>query len=205
VVADDEDIEGPPGEFPPGLDGLNAEIERLASSQADSEETQRKVERVTELTAPFVDEVRRALAQIHGDIDALPDRIREALAEVNSQAEALLSGAGSMTFGGATYPAVAGGGGLALPPLRFGGVAVVESAGVVDSFQVQKSGSALDGLSPARVFYITLIWLSIVDVAVVIARFKLPSDVLLELQTAPGLVSLALEVTKLLAASRKRK
>ena len=116
-----------------------------------------------------------------------------------------MSGAGSLTASGNVDPAVAGGGGLALRGLSFSGVGFVEAAGIVASFQVQKSGSALEGLSPARVFYITLIWLSIVDVAVVIARFKLPSDVLLELQTVPGLVGLALELTKRLAASSKRK
>jgi hypothetical protein len=205
VVADDEDIEGPPGEFPPGLEELNAEIERLTSSQADRAVTKEQIEHIIRRAAPFVDEARRALAQAHGAIDALPGRIREALVEVNSQAEALLSGAGSLTASGNVDPAVAGGGGLALRGLSFSGVGFVEAAGIVASFQVQKSGSALEGLSPARVFYITLIWLSIVDVAVVIARFKLPSDVLLELQTVPGLVGLALELTKRLAASSKRK
>jgi hypothetical protein len=37
-VADDEDTQGPVGEFPPGLEDMSAEIERLASSQRHSED-----------------------------------------------------------------------------------------------------------------------------------------------------------------------
>jgi len=75
----------------------------------------------------------------------------------------------------------------------------------VDSLEVQKSRSVLDRLPPAYIFYIILIWLIVAGVGVVIERFNLPPDVVEQLQTDPNYASLALDLTILLVAYRKRK
>jgi hypothetical protein len=204
-MADDEELASPPGEFPPGLEALNAEVEQLATSQHRGEDIRGQAEHIMRQAAPFVEEARRALAQIQGDIDALPGRIREALAEMNSQAEALLSGARSMTIGGTEYPAIAAGGSFGLPGLSFSGVGFVEAAGAVDLLEVQKSGRMLGRLSPAKVFWITLIWLPVAGVSVVMEQFNLPPDVVQQLQTDPNYVGLALTLTIMILASPNRR
>jgi hypothetical protein len=75
----------------------------------------------------------------------------------------------------------------------------------VDSLKVQKSRSVLDRLPPGYIFYIILIWLLVAGVGVVIERFKLPPDVVEQLQTDPNYASLALDLTLLLLAYHKRK
>lgn len=209
-MAVDEDAQDPAGEFPPGLEGLSAEIERLASSQRGSEDIQEHMARIADQAVPFVNEARRALDQAHGDTDALGKRIRDALSAVSSQAAVMLSGTGSLTIGGTVYAAatLTGRG-----TLMAGGsvlhsqnaVVLSDEGAAVDSLEVQKSRSVLDRLPPACIFYIILIWLLVAGVGVVIERFKLSPAVIKQLQTDPNYASLALDLTILLLAYRKRK
>jgi hypothetical protein len=208
-MADDEDAQDPTGEFPPGLEGLSTEIERLASAQR-REDIGEQVERIAGQAAPFVTEARRRLAQAHGDTDALGERIRAALSAVSSQAAAVLSGTGSLTIGGTVYATatISGEGtitasGSVLPAQN--AVVLSDEGTAVDSLEVQKSRSMLDRLPPAYIFYIILVWLLVAGVGVVIERFKLPPDVVEQLQTDPNYASLALDLTILLLAYRKRK
>jgi hypothetical protein len=101
----DEDDQGPAGEFPPGLEGLSVEIERIANSQRRNEDIREGVAHMADQAVPFVNEARRAVDQAHGDTDALGGRIRDALSVVSSQAAVLLSGTGSLTIGGTAYAA----------------------------------------------------------------------------------------------------
>ena len=80
-----------------------------------------------------------------------------------------------------------------------------DAGAAVDSLKVAKYPSILDRFPPAYVFYIILVWLLSAGVGVVLKDFKLPPDVLEQLQTDPNYVSLALEVTLLILAGRKRK
>ena len=157
-----------------------------------------------------MNEARRALDQAHGDTDALGGRIRDALSAVSSQAAVVLSGTGSLTIGRTVYAAatltgegtlIAGG-----SVLRSQNAVVLSDEGAaVDSLEVQKSRSVLDRLPPAYIFYIILIWLLVAGVGVVIERFNLPPDVVEQLQTDPNYASLALDLTILFLAYRKRK
>ncbi len=206
----DEDAQDPAGEFPPGLEGLSAEIKRLAGSQRRSEDIREHVERIADQAVPFVNEARRALAQTDGHTDALGGRMRDALSAVNSQAAVVLSGTGSLTIGRTEYAAatLTGGGtltasGSVLP--RQNAVALSDEGAAVDSLEVQKSRSVLDWLPPAYIFYIIVIWLLVAGVGVVIERFNLPPDVVEQLQTDPNYASLALDLTILLLAYRKGK
>jgi hypothetical protein len=209
-VADDEDAQDPAGEFPPGLEGMSAEIERLASSQRRSEDIREHLEYIAGQAVPFVNEARRALDQAHGDTDALGGRIRDALSAVSSQAAVMLSGTRCLTIGGTVYGAatltgegtlIAGGSVLPNP----NAVALSDEGAGVDSLEVQKSRSALDRLPPAYIFYIILIWLIVAGVGVLIERFNLPPDVVEQLQTDPNYASLALDLTILFLAYHKRK
>jgi hypothetical protein len=209
-VTDDEDAQEAAGEFPPGLEGLNAEIERLASYQRRSEDIREHVAHITDQAMPFVHEARRALDQVHGDTDALGGRIRDALSAVSSQAAVMLSGTGALTIGRTVYATatLTGEGtviadGSVLPSQN--AVALSDEGAAVDSLEVQKSRSVLDRLPPAYIFYIILIWLIVAGVGVVIERFNLPPDVVEQLQTDPNYASLALDLTILLVAYRKRK
>ena len=159
---------------------------------------------------PFVHEARRALDQAHGDTDALGGRIRDALSAVSSQAAVMLSGTGALTIGRTVYATatITGEGtviadGSVLPSQN--AVALSDEGAGVDSLEVQKSRSVLDRLPPAYIFYIILIWLIVAGVGVVIERFNLPPDVVEQLQTDPNYASLALDLTILLVAYRKRK
>jgi hypothetical protein len=209
-VTDNEDVQDPVGEFPPGLEGLSAEIGRLASSQRRSEDIREHVARIADQAVPFVAEARRALDQAHGDTDALGGRIRDALSVVSSQAVVMLSGTGSLTIAGTAYAAATlrGEGNLMAggSVLHSQNTVVLSDEGAaVDSLTVQKSRSVLDWLPPAYIFYIILIWLLVAGVGVVIERFNLPSDVVEQLQTDPNYASLALDLTILLLAYQKRK
>ncbi len=84
-------------------------------------------------------------------------------------------------------------------------VVLSDVGAAVDSLKIQKSRSVLDRLPPAYIFYIILIWLLVAGVGVVIERFNLPPDVVEQLQTDPNYASLALDLTILLLAYRKRK
>jgi hypothetical protein len=208
-MADDEDAQDPTGEFPPGLEGLSTEIERLASAQR-RQDIGEQVERIASQVAPFVSEARRMLAEAQGDTDALGERIRDALSAVSSQAAAVLSGSGSLTIGGTVYAAamLSGEGtltasGSVLPAQN--AVVLSDAGTAVDSLEVQKSRSILDRLPPAYIFYIILVWLLVAGVGVVIERFKLPPDVVEQLQTDPNYASLALDLTILFLAYRKPK
>ena len=208
-MTDDEDDQEPAGEFPPGLEGLSAGIERLARSQRRSEDIREDVARIADQAAPFVNEARRALDQAQGDTDGFGGRIRDALSAVSSQATAMLSGTGSLTIGGTMYAAatLTGSGTLTAggSVLHGQNAVVLSDEGVaMDSLTVQKSRSMLDRLPPAYIFYIVLIWLLVAGVGVVIERFKLPPDVVEQLQTDPNYASLALDLTILLLAYRKR-
>lgn len=209
-MADEEDAQDLTGEFPPGLEGLSAEIERLASSQRRSEDIQEDVARVTDQAMPFVNEARRALDHAHGDIDALGGRMRDALSAVSTQAVVMLSGTGSLTISGTAYAAATltatgtlTAGGSVLP--RRTALILSDEGAAVDSLKVQKSRSILGRLPPAYIFYIILIWLLVAGVGVVTERFKLPPDVVEQLQTDPNYAGLALDLTILLLAYRKRK
>ena len=57
----------------------------------------------------------------------------------------------------------------------------------------------------AYIFYIILVWLLVAGVGVVIERFNLPPDVVEQLQTDPNFAGLALDLTILFLAFRKRK
>ena len=208
-MADEEDTQDPVGEFPPGLEGLSTEIERLASSQHRREDIREQVARIADQAVPFVNEARRALDQAHGDADALGERIRDALSAVSSQAAVMLSGTGSLTISGTSYAAatlrgegtlIAGGSVLHSQNT----VVLSDEAAAVESLEVQKSRSVLDRLPPAYIFYIILIWLLVAGVGVVIERFNLPPNVVEQLQTDPNYASLALDLTILLLAYRKR-
>ena len=142
------------GEFPPGLDGLSAEIERLASSQRRSEDIREDITPIADQAVPFVNEARRALDQAHGDTDALGGRIRDALSAVSSQAAVVLFGTGRLTVGRTIYAAatltgegtlMAGGSVLR----RQDAMVLSDEGAAVDSLQVQKSRSVLDRLPPA--------------------------------------------------------
>lgn len=209
-MADDADTQDPAGEFPPGLEGLSAEIERLANSQHRSEDIREHVARIADQVVPFVNEARRTLDQAHGDTDALGGQIRDALSAVSSQAAVMLSGTGSLTIGRTVYAAatltgegtlIAGG--SVLPSQNT--VALSDEGAGVDSLEVQKSRFVLDRLPPAYIFYIILIWLIVAGVGVVIERFNLPLDVVEQLQTDPNYASLALDLTILFLAYRKSK
>jgi len=201
--------------IPPALSKVNkpplgAEIERLASSQRRSEDIREHVARIADQAVPFVNEARRALDQAHGDTDALGGRIRNGLSAVSSQAAVMLSGTGSLTIGGTVYaPATLTGRGTLMAGgfvLHSQNAVVLSDVGAaVDSLKIQKSRSVLDRLPPAYIFYIILIWLLVAGVGVVIERFNLPPDVVEQLQTDPNYASLALDLTILLLAYRKRK
>ena len=122
----------------------------------------------------------------------------------------MLSGTGALTIGRTVYATatLTGEGtviadGSVLPSQN--AVALSDEAAAVDSLEVQKSRSVLDRLPPAYIFYIILIWLIVAGVGVVIERFNLPPDVVEQLQTDPNCASLALDLTILLVAYRKRK
>ena len=208
-MADDENAQDPAGEFPPGLEDLSAEIERLATRQRRSEDIQEHVERIAGQAAPFVSEARRVV-QAHSDTDALGGRIRDALSAVSSHAAIVLSGTGSLTIGGTVYAAatLTGRGTLtaAGSVLHAQNAVVLSDEGMaVDSLKVQQSRSILDRLPPAYIFYLVLVWLLVAGVGVVIERFNLPPGVVEQLQTDPNYASLALDLTILLLAYRKRK
>src|SRR4029077_2830453 len=127
-----------------------------------------------------------------------------------SQAAVMLSGTGALTIGRTVYATatLTGEGtviadGSVLPSQN--AVALSDEGAAVDSLEVQKSRSVLDRLPPAYIFYIILIWLIVAGVGVVIERFNLPPDVVEQLQTDPNYASLALDLTILLVAYRKRK
>ena len=148
--------------------------------------------------------------ETHGDTDALGGQIRDALAEVKSQAAAMLSGTGSLTIGGTVYAAatLTGSGTLAASASVLHtrkAVALSDGGAAVDSLEVQKTRSMLDRLPSAYIFYIILVWLLAVGVGVVMERFDLPPDVVQQLQTDPNYASLALDLTILFLAFRKRK
>ena len=84
-------------------------------------------------------------------------------------------------------------------------VVLSDGGTAVDSLEVQKSHSMLDRLPPAYIFFIILIWLLVAGVGIVIERFNLPPDVVEQLQTDPNYAGLALDLTILLLAYRKRK
>jgi hypothetical protein len=122
----------------------------------------------------------------------------------------MLSGTGALTIGRTVYATatLTGEGtviadGSVLPSQN--AVALSDEGAAVDSLEVQKSRSVLDRLPPAYIFYIILIWLIVAGVGVVIERFNLPPDVVEQLQTDPNYASLALDLTILLVAYRKRK
>jgi hypothetical protein len=160
------------------------------------------MEHIAEQAMPLVREVRDFLNQAHGNTDALGDRMRQALSEVQSEAAVTLSGTGSLRVGGILLAAAAlrGEGSLTV-----GAVVLPDAGAAVDSLKVRKYPSVLDRLPPAYMFYIILVWLLAAGVGVVLKDFKVPPDVLEQLQTDPNYVGLALEVTLLLLAARKRK
>jgi hypothetical protein len=218
-MTDDDDDQGPAGEFPPGLEGLSVEIERIASSQYHNQDIQKRVARMAKQAVPFVNEARRTLDQAHGDTGALDGRIRDALSAVGSQAAAMLSGTGSLTIGGTVYATASltgrgtlMAGGAVARSMASGAVLHIQDAVIlsdegaaVDSLRVEKSSSVLGRLPPAYIFYIVLIWLLVAGVGVVIERFNLPPDVVEQIQTDPNYASLALDLTILLLAYHKRK
>jgi len=201
-VTDDEDAGGTFGEFPPGLESLSIEIRRIAGRREHGQDSSKEMDRVAQGAMPLVGEARDVLNRAHDNPDALGDRIRQVLTEVQSEAVVALSGAGSLRIGGVVLAAATlrGEG-----TLTVGAVVLTDAGAAVDSLKVHKYPSVLDRLPPAYTFYIILIWVLAAGVGVVLKDFKVPPDVLEQLQTDPNYVSLALEVTLLLLAARNRK
>jgi hypothetical protein len=193
-VTDDEDAQSPAGEFPPGLEALSAEIERLTNTHSDA------MQRIAQQAAPLVDEARRALAAAHGNTDDLPTGLRAAVSALKAVAEPTLSGAGSLTIGQTTY-ASAGMAGVGV--LAGNAVALTDSGMGTDSLEVQKSGdSVLDQLPPAHVLFTVLIWLLAVGLMFVLSRFDLPTGVV---QADSDILMLALTLTVMFQNHGKRK
>jgi hypothetical protein len=201
-VTSDDDAETAFGEFPPGLESLSIEIRRIASRRQHGEDASKDMEQIAEEAMPLVREARDVLRQAHGNTAALSDRMRHVLTEVQSEAAVTLSGTGSLRVGGIMLAAAAlrGEG-----TLTAGAVVLSDAGAAVDTLEVRKYPSMLDRLPPAYIFYIILVWLLAAGVGVVLRDFKVPPDVLEQIQTDPNYVSLALEVTLLLLAARKRR
>lgn len=201
-VADDDYAETPAGEFPPGLESLSAEIQRAANSRQRGEDTSREVDRLTDEAVAFLSDARRTLSQARGDTDALGGRMREALTGVKSQVAVALSGTGSLRIGGMVFGASALSG---QGTLSASAIVLSDIGAAVESLDVRKDPTVLDRLPAAYVFYIILVWLLAVGVGVVLKNFKLPPDVVEQLQTDPNYVSLALDLTIFLLAVGRRK
>lgn len=183
------------------MECLSTQIQRVANGRQRGEDTRKEVECIAQEAVPFLNDARRTLSQAHGKTNALGGRMREALAEVQSQAAVALSGTGSLGVGGVVFGAAAltGEG-----TLTASAVVLSDAGAAVDSLQVRKHPSVLDRLPPAYVFYIVLVWMLAVGVGVVLKSFKLPADVVEQLQTDPNYVGLALDLTIIILAVRKR-
>jgi hypothetical protein len=224
---DDDDAEFVAGEFPPGLEGLSAEIERLAGSEDSREDIRDQVKQLADRATPFVGEARRAV----GETDGLGHRIRNAVATVSGHASVVLSGTGSIgvgetvhavaaaltvtpIFGADVTRGQAASAALTVTPTFGTAVSVLavpgtmdlsDAGGAVDSLEVEKSGPVLDWLPPAYVFYAITVWLIVAGVAVVIARFGLSPDVADDLHSDLELADLALGLTVLFLEHGKRR
>lgn len=173
----DENDEEPQGQFPPGLDGLNTQIERFASQ--GRQDLRGDVADRSEQFAPFLDAARRALAGVDGNPDALGTHVRKALEAVKTQAAVTMSGSSTLTAGGA---AVHGAGAVLMAKASISAVGTVTAgpASVVvaappgsvvaspDSPASPASRTPLERLAAARIFYVVLIWLLVAGVGVVI-------------------------------------
>ena len=128
--------------------------------------------------------------------------MREALTGVKSQVAVALSGTGSLRIGGMVFGASALSG---QGTLSASAIVLSDIGAAVESLDVRKDPTVLDRLPAAYVFYIILVWLLAVGVGVVLKNFKLPPDVVEQLQTDPNYVSLALDLTIFLLAVGRRK
>lgn len=206
-MSDHEDDQYAAGEFPPGLDRLSGEIDRMASQHPAYEDVRDQAERL----APFVGEARRAIAQGHGNSEAMGVRMREALSAIREQAPVMMSATGRLTVSGTVYGAatITGAGALTAQAIAIAGEAkVLVDQGVgVDSLQVERSPasrSVLDRLAAGYVYYIVVVWILTVGAGVVLEQLNLPPDVTAQLQSDTGIANLALDLTLILLKLRKR-
>lgn len=203
-MRDDEDYEHPPGEFPPGLDLLSEQIDRLASLHQAPEDDPTRTEGIAKLAAPFVGQARQRISRGTLDGDTPFEQIREILAAVEQQAPAMMSAATRLTVGGTVYAAATL---TATVTLIAGGTVLADQGSGVDSITVQKAPrplAILDRLAAAYVYYIVMIWILTAGLGVVVDRFNLPPHAVAELQTDTGTANLALDLTLILLNLLKR-
>ena len=141
--------------------------------------------------------------------------MRKALDAVKEQAQATMSGSGHLTAGGAVHGAaavlMAKASITAAATVTPGPASLVVAAppgSVVvspDTPASPASRTVLDRLAAGYIVYIILIWLLVAGVGVVTQEFNLPPDVTTQIQTDPNYVGIALDLTILLLAARKRK